>query len=76
MTVTHPEDMHPRVATQMELIRCVLDLSRMADSSRTPADHRQVIVRALPCITGNVDVLFHDDLIQTVFQQEGINGKA
>ena len=73
MTFTHPEDMHPRTATLMELIRGVLDLSRMADSNRTPADHRQVIVRALPCITGNVDVLFHDDLIQAVFKQEGIN---
>ena len=73
MTFTHPEDMHPRLATLMELIRGVLELSRMADSNRTPADHRQVIVRALPCITGNVDVLFHDDLIQAVFKQEGIN---
>ena len=73
MTFTHPEDMHPRIAELMELIRGVLDLSRMADSNRTPADHRQVIVRALPCITGNVDDLFHYDLIQAVFKQEGIN---
>ena len=73
MTFTHPEDMHPRIAELMELIRGVLDLSRMADSNRTPADHRQVVIRALPCITNNVDVLFHDDLIQAVFKQEGIN---
>lgn len=76
MTFTHPEDMHPRIAELMELIRGVLDLSRMTDRNRTTADHRQVIVRALPCITGNVDVMFHDDLIQAVFKQEGINGKA
>ena len=74
MTSTHPEDMHPRIAELMELIRGVLDLSRMADNTRTPAQHRQVIVRAIPCVTGNVDVLFHDDLIQAVFKQEGING--
>ena len=73
MTTTHPEDMHPRVATLMELIRGLLGLSRYADNTRTPAQHRQVIVRALPCITGNVDVLFHQDLIDVVFQQEGIN---
>ena len=73
MTTTHPEDMHPRIATLMELIRGVLDLSRMADNTRTPVQHRQVIARALPCITGNVDVLFHQDLIDVVFQQEGIN---
>tara|TARA_B100000674_G_scaffold149477_1_gene118885 strand:+ start:3640 stop:3867 length:228 start_codon:yes stop_codon:yes gene_type:complete len=73
MTFTHPEDMHPRIAELMELIRGVLDLSRMADSNRTPAQHRQVITMALPCITGNVDVMFHGDLIQAVFKQEGIN---
>ena len=73
MTTTHPEEMHPRLATLMELIRGVLDLSRMTDSNRTPAQHRQVIVTALPCITRNFDVLFHDDLIEAVFKQEGIN---
>ena len=66
-------DMDPRIATLMELIRGLLDLSRYADKTRTPAQHRQVIARALPCITGNVDVLFHQDLIDVVFQQEGIN---
>ena len=70
----HPEDMHPQIATFMELIRGVLDLSRMTDNTRTAADHRQVVTRALPCITGNVDVLFHGDLIEAVFKQEGLNG--
>ena len=72
MITTYPEDMHPRLATLMETIRGVLQVSCMADNNRTPADHHQVVITALPCITGNVDVLFHDDLIQTVFQQEGI----
>ena len=71
MTTT---DMDPRIATLMELIRGLLDLSRMVDSKRTANVHRRVITTALPCITGNVDVLFHDDLIQVVFKQEGING--
>ena len=63
-----------QIATLMELIRGLLDLSRMVDSKRTANVHRRVITTALPCITGNVDVLFHDDLIQVVFKQEGVNG--
>ena len=73
-TAIHSEDMNPRIANLMQLIRGLLDLSRMTDNTRTAADHRQVVTRALPCITGNVDVLFHGDLIEAVFKQEGING--
>jgi hypothetical protein len=71
MTTT---DMDPRIATLMELIRGLLDLSRMVDSKRTADAHRCVITTALPCIAGELDVLFHDDLIQVVFKQEGVNG--
>ena len=71
MTTT---DMDPRMATLMELIRGLLDLSRMVDSQRTADVHRRVITTALPCITGRVDVLFVEDLIPVVFEQEGING--
>ena len=71
MTTT---DMDPRVATLMELIRGLLDLSRMVDSERTADVHRRVITTALPCITGSVDVLFVQNLIPVVFEQEGING--
>ena len=71
MTTT---DMDPRMATLMELIRGLLDLSRMVDSQRTADVHRRVITSALPCITGSVDVLFVEDLIPVVFKQEGING--
>ena len=71
MTTT---DMDPRMATLMELIRGLLDLSRMVDSERTADVHRRVITTALPCITGSVDVLFVEDLIPVVFEQEGING--
>ncbi len=71
MTTT---DMDPRVATLMELIRGLLDLSRMVDSERTADVHRRVITTALPCITGSVDVLFVQNLIPVVFKQEGING--
>ncbi len=71
MTTT---DMAPRVATLMELIRGLLDLSRMVDSERTADVHRRVITTALPCITGSVDVLFVQNLIPVVFEQEGING--
>ena len=71
MTTT---DMDPRMATLMELIRGLLDLSRMVDSQRTADVHRRVITSALPCITGSVDVLFVEDLIPVVFEQEGING--
>ena len=67
-------DMDPRIANLMELIRGLLDLSRMVDAERTADVHRRVITTALPCITGNVDVLFREDLIQVVFEQEGING--
>ena len=74
MTITHPEDMHPRVATLMELIRGVLNLSRIADPNRTREEHHRAVVSAVPCITGNVDVLFHDDLIRSVFAEEGISG--
>ncbi len=73
-TAIHSEDMNPRITNLMQLIRGLLDLSRMTDNTRTAADHRQVVTRALPCITGNVDVLFHGDLIEAVFKQEGING--
>ena len=48
MTTT---DMDPRMATLMELIRGLLDLSRMVDSERTADVHRRVITSALPCIT-------------------------
>ena len=71
MTTT---DMDPRIATLMELIRGLLVLSRMADSNRTADGHRCVITTALPCIIGNVDALFGPDLIEVVFEQEGING--
>ncbi len=71
MTTT---DMDPRVATLMELIRGLLDLSRMVDFERTADVHRRVITTALPCITGSVDVLFVQNLIPVVFKQEGING--
>ena len=71
MTTT---DMAPRVATLMELIRGLLDLSRMVDSEHTADVHRRVITTALPCITGSVDVLFVQNLIPVVFEQEGING--
>lgn len=74
MTTTPPEDMSPQLATLMELIRGALDLSRMADNNRTLEEHHRAVVSAVPCITGNVDVLFHDDLIQAVFAQEGISG--
>lgn len=69
MTTT---DMDPRMATLMELIRGLLDLSRMVDPKRTADVHRRVITTALPCITGSVDVLFVEDLIPVVFEQEGI----
>ena len=72
MTITHPEDMHPRVATLMELIRGVLNLSRIADPNRTREEHHRAVISAVPCISGNVDVLLYDDLIQAVFKQEGI----
>jgi len=72
MTITHPEDMHPRVATLMELIRGVLDLSRIADPNRTREEHHRAVISAVPCISGNVDVLLYDDLIQVIFKQEGI----
>ena len=71
MTTT---DMATRIANLMELIRGLLDLSRMVDSERTADVHRRVITTALPCITGSVDVLFVEDLIPVVFEQEGING--
>lgn len=71
MTTT---DMDPRIANLMELIRGLLDLSRMVDSKRSADVHRRVITTALPCVTGNVDVLFVEDLIPVVFKQEGING--
>ena len=71
MTTT---DMATRIANLMELIRGLLDLSRMVDSKRTADVHRRVITTALPCITGSVDVLFVEDLIPVVFEQEGING--
>ena len=71
MTTT---DMDPRIANLMELIRGLLDLSRMVDSKRSADVHRRVITTALPCITGTVDVLFVEDLIPVVFKQEGING--
>jgi hypothetical protein len=71
MTTT---DMDPRMATLMELIRGLLHLSRMVDSKRTADVHRRAITTALPCITGSVDVLFVEDLIPVVFEQEGING--
>ena len=71
MTTT---DMATRIANLMELIRGLLDLSRMVDSKRTADVHRRVITTALPCITGSVDVLFVEDLIPVVFAQEGING--
>ena len=71
MTTT---DMAPRIADLMELIRELLHLSRMVDSKRTADVHRRVITAALPCITGSVDVLFAEDLIPVVFEQEGING--
>ena len=73
MTFTHPEDMHQRLAVLMELIRGLLNLSRMADHTRTAKEHHRAVITALPCITGNVDVLFQGDLIDVVFQQEGIN---
>ena len=72
MTITHPEDMHPRVATLMELIRGVLNLSRIADPNRTREEHHRAVISAVPCISGNVDVLLYDDLIQVIFKQEGI----
>lgn len=65
-------DMNPQTAMAMELIRGLLDLSRMADSNRTAAEHQRAVVSALPCITGNLDALFGPDLIEVVFQQEGI----
>ena len=71
MTTT---DMATRIANLMELIRGLLDLSRMVDSKRTADVHRRVNTTALPCITGSVDVLFGEDLIPVVFEQEGING--
>ena len=71
MTTT---DMDPRIATLMELIRELLHLSQMVDANRTADVHRRVITTALPCITGSVDVLFVEDLIPVVFEQEGING--
>ena len=71
MTTT---EMDPRMATLMELIHGLLVLSRMVDSERTADVHRRVITTALPCITGSVDVLFVEDLIPAVFEQEGING--
>lgn len=67
-------DMDPRIATLMELIRGLLDLSRMADNRRTAAEHQRAVIGALPCITGNFDALFGLDLIEVVFEQEGING--
>ena len=67
-------DMDPRIATLMELIRGLLDLSRMVDSNRCADVHRRLITTALPCIYGNVDGLFYEDLIQVVFKQEGVNG--
>ena len=71
MTTT---DMDPRIANLMELIRGLLDLSRMVDADRSADVHRRVITTALPSITGNVDVLFTEDLIPVVSEQEGING--
>ena len=73
MTITHPEDMHPRVATLMELIRGVLNLSRIADPNHTRDNHHHAEISAVPCISDNVDVLFHKDLIQAVFKQAGIH---
>lgn len=73
MTTTHPEDISPQLATLMELIRSVLNLSRLVDPNRTRDDHRRAVVAAVPSITGNVDVLLHGDLIDAVFAQEGIN---
>ena len=73
MTTTHPEDISPQLATLMELIRGVLNLSRIADPNRNREDHRRAVVSAVPSITGNVDVLLHGDLIDAVFKQEGIN---
>jgi len=74
MTTTHPEDISPQLATLRELIRGALDLSRLADNNRTRAEHHRAVVSAVPCITGNVEVLFHDDLILAVFAEEGISG--
>ncbi|QNI98407.1 hypothetical protein SynRS9902_02536 [Synechococcus sp. RS9902] len=64
--------MDPQTAVVMELIRGLLDLSRMADQNRTSADHKRAVIGALPCITGNLDALFGPDLIDAVFEQEEI----
>ena len=65
-------DMDPQTAVVMELIRGLLDLSRLADKTRTAADHKRAVIGALPCITGNLDALFGPDLIDVVFEQEEI----
>ena len=65
-------DMNPQTAMAMELIRGLLELSRMADNNRTAAEHQRAVVSALPCITGNLDALFGPDLVDVVFEQEGI----
>ena len=69
MTTT---DMTPETAVVMELIRGLLDLSRMAGQTRTAADHKRAVIGALPCITGSLDALFGPDLIDVVFEQEEI----
>ena len=68
MTTT---DMNPQTAMFMELIRGLLDLSRMADNNRTAKEHRRAVIAALPSIAG-IDALFQGGLIDTVFEQEGI----
>ena len=68
MTTT---EMDPKTAVFMELIRGLLDLSRMADDTRTAKEHRRAVIAALPSIAG-IDALFQGDLIDAVFEQEGI----
>ena len=70
MTIT---EMDPQIAMAMELIRGLLDLSRMVDNNRTAKEHRRAVIAALPCIAG-VDALFQGDLIDAVFEQEASHG--
>ena len=69
MTTT---EMDPQTAVVMELIRGLLDLSRMADDTRTAKEHQRAVIGALPCLTGTVDVVFQGDLIDAMFEQEKV----
>lgn len=61
-----------------QTIRELLDVSRFAKPTRTAAQHRQVVVKALPILLGGIssiyeaDVLLHGDVIDAVLVEEGL----